>query len=320
MSDGEKAPGATTPPDGVEVAGNTVAHGDAVAEGAVAVTRPDDAGKADAPAPRKKPPPPPWARPGRISGTALPYGLHLSNGVYGTANSIHIMTGGAYIFSMLVIALFVTYIEAWVCEQFVGLPLTAILLTAGGMIDSTAAMVWDVVLSMLPFVNFILILRISQLSGYHASEHKVVAAIERYGSLRYDQVVEMPRVHPRCGTVLLFGIIPALLLALPLAASNTLEGYAGAALVALVGWHYRYQTGFFVQNYFTTKPPTEKQLRTGIAAGERLLALWREDPTQTAPWLRMLWIRGLPQLLIGLFFAASIFKWVFANLHIWLDF
>lgn len=261
-----------------------------------------------------------FMRPGRISGTALPFGLHLSNGVYGTANSLHIMSGGAYIFTMLVISLFVTYCEAWAIEQFVDLPLTAILLSIGGVVDGPTAMTWDSVLSMLPFVNFILILRLSQLSGYHAAEHKVVSAIEHFGRLDYDQVVEMPRVHPRCGTVLLFGLIPALLLAVPLWASGSTEGYLAAVLVAVVGWRYRYHTGFFVQNHFTTKPPTEHQLRTGIAAGEKLLGLWRADPHKQVPWLRMLWIRGVPQLLGGLFIAASIFEWVFARLHVWLDF
>jgi len=259
-------------------------------------------------------------RPGRISGTALPFGLHLSNGVYGTAHSLHIMSGGAYMFFTLVIALFLTYCEAWAIEQLIDLPLTAILLSIGGVVDGPAAMTWDAVLSALPFVNFILILRLSQLSGYHAAEHKVVSAIERYGRLDYDQVVDMPRVHPRCGTVLLFGLIPALLLAVPLLASGSIEGYLAAVLVAVVGWRYRYHTGFFVQNHFTTKPPTERQLRTGIAAGEKLLGLWRADPNKQVPWLRMLWIRGVPQLLGGLFIAASVFEWVFARLHIWLDF
>ena len=261
-----------------------------------------------------------FMRPGRISGTALPFGLHLSNGVYGTANSLHIASGGAYIFTMLVISLFVTYCEAWTIEQFVDLPLTAILLSISGVVDGPAAMTWDSVLSTLPFVNFILILRLSQLSGYHAAEHKVVSAIEHFGRLDYNQVVEMPRVHPRCGTVLLFGLVPAFLLAAPLLASGRPEGYVAAVFVAVVGWRYRYHTGFFVQNHFTTKPPTEHQLRTGIAAGEKLLGLWRADPRKQVPWLRMLWIRGVPQLLGGLFIAASVFEWVFARLHVWLDF
>ncbi len=266
------------------------------------------------------------ARPGRISGTALPLGVHLSNGAYGTASSWHLMLGGAYIISIGAVGMIVTYLEAWIVYRLFGVPLPAMLLGVAGVLSDKDLTYWSAALNVLPFVNFILILRMSALSGYHAAEHKVVGAIERFGHLRYDDIVEMPRVHPRCGTVLLFGLLPALLVLAGLAPTmlpphpqwhlNALIG----VLIALVGWNFRYHTGYFVQNHFTTKPPTPAQLQAGSRAGQALLARWQQDPDRRVPWLRSIWIRGLPQMLIGLFLASRLMGYIYANLHIWLDF
>ena len=259
---------------------------------------------------------PPAPRPGRISGTALPLGVHLSNGAYGTAHSLHLVLGGAYIISLGAIAMALTYVEVWVLQLLTGLPLSSMLLSFAVPMDQEGLQIWEAVISILPFVNFILMLRLSAMSGYHAAEHKVVTAIEHFGHLRYEDVVEMPRVHPRCGTVLLFGLIPTLLVAYPMWYVHP----TAAILVALLGWHFRYHTGYFVQNHFTTKTPTPAQLLAGIRAGQTLLDRWREDPTRQVPWLRSLWIRGIPQMLMGLYIAQLIWGYVYANLHLWLDF
>ena len=256
------------------------------------------------------------ARPGRISGTALPFGVHLSNGVYGSASSWQLVLGGAYIITLGSLAMIPTYIEAWIIQRLFDVPLPALLLALTGSLSGQELTFWDAVLTILPFLNFILILRLSSLSAYHAAEHKTVSAIERLGSLRYEDVVEMPRVHPRCGTVLLFGLIPAMLLAVPLWQVDWMY----AVLVAILGWHFRYHTGFFVQTYFTTKPPTRAQLEAGIKAGQTLLDRWREDPYRKVPWLKSIWVRGIPQMIFGLYAAMHIIGIIYSHLHIWLDF
>lgn len=277
---------------------------------------PDAQPPTSAPCPPQVPAGPPTPRPSRISGTALPGGVHLSNGVYGTAHSLHLLLGGAYIISLGALAMALTYLEAWLLEQVTGLPLTGMLLSLTVQMDHGNFRVWEAAITILPFVNFILLLRLSTMSGYHAAEHKVVTAIEHFGYPRYQDVVEMPRVHPRCGTVLLFGLIPAMLLAYPMWYVHP----TAAILVALLGWHFRYHTGYFVQNYFTTKPPTHKQLMAGIRAGQTLLERWQQDPARQVPWLRSIWIRGIPQMLIGLYLAQQVWGYVYANAHVWLDF
>lgn len=257
-------------------------------------------------------------RPGRISGTALPYGVHLSDGVYGSASALHLLFGGAYIIGLGAVATALTYIEAWLVQTLFGVPLAwavlDITLSQGPSSYETHALY--AVVNVIMFANFLVVLRLSMLSGYHAAEHKTVTAMEKFGELRYDDVVEMPRAHPRCGTVLLFGLLPPFLIIAALGVDNILL----AGLIALIGWHFRYHTGFFVQQYFTTKPPTEKQLQAGIHAGEVLLAKWRNDPYKKLPWLHSLWVRGLPQMIMGLVLAMTALDYVGANLHHWLDF
>ncbi|MFP3904436.1 MAG: DUF1385 domain-containing protein [Armatimonadota bacterium] len=261
-------------------------------------------------------PQPGRSRPGRISGTALPFGVHLSNGAYGSASNLHLIYGGANILGLGAIALVITYIETWLVQTFVGVPLPAYLLGVTAQVPGPDAQVWSALINILPFVNFLLILRMSSLAGYHAAEHKVVTTIERYGYATYELAKEMPRVHPRCGTVLLLGILPVLLVAIPLLYIEPVW----ALVVAIVGWFLRYHTGFFVQNYFTTKTPTPKQLKAGLHAGNTLLERWREDPHKKVPWLKSLWIRGIPQMVIGLVIMSRVLSLVYDHLHIWLDF
>ncbi|MFO7947865.1 MAG: DUF1385 domain-containing protein [Armatimonadota bacterium] len=261
-------------------------------------------------------PQPGRSRPGRISGTALPFGVHLSNGAYGSAGNLHLMLGGANILGLGAIALVITYIETWLLQTFLGVPLPAYLLGVTAQVPGPDAQVWSALINILPFVNFLLILRMSSLAGYHAAEHKVVTTIERYGYATYELAKEMPRVHPRCGTVLLLGILPVLLVAIPLLYIEPIW----AVVVAVVGWFLRYHTGFFVQNYFTTKTPTPKQLKAGLQAGNTLLERWRKDPHKKVPWLKSLWIRGIPQMVIGLVAMSRLLGFVYDHLHIWLDF
>ncbi len=252
----------------------------------------------------------------RISGTALVGGLHLATGNYGTASPWRLAVSGAAIAAFLGLALAMTYVELWIVDQFTGQALAAGLLGLSGGGAMPPSEVLATVAQLLPMLNFLVVLRLSPLAGYHAAEHKVVSAIERYGRLQYEQVVEMPRAHPRCGTVLLFGVLPTLLIAYPLLWSNPLA----AGIVAVVGWMLRYRVGYFIQQTFTTKPPTPRQLAVGIAAGEKLMALYAHDPDRRVSIARGLWTRGLPQMIVGVIAGNALLVQILAHLHLWLDF
>lgn len=256
------------------------------------------------------------ARRPRISGTALLSGLHLATGNYGTAPWWQLFVSGLGIVGALSAALVLTYLELCAIDHFAH---TSFALSLLGTSDEMGAGVlgyMQIALQLLPLVNFLVVLRMSPLSGYHAAEHKVVSAVERFGDLRYDDVVEMPRAHPRCGTVLLFGVIPTLLIAWPLFSRNPIAAVA----VALIGWSLRYRVGYFIQQYLTTKPPTPHQLRTGIAAGQKLLASWQSNPDRQVSIARNIWTRGLPQMIGGVIVGQYLLVAIYQNLHRWLDF
>jgi hypothetical protein len=251
----------------------------------------------------------------RISGTALVGGLHLATGSYGTASPWRLFFTGVAIVGLLGIGLVLTYLELWVFDQFTGLSLSAGLLGLSGPGTTAGETYAAVAVPLLPLLNFLIVLRLSPMSGYHAAEHKVVAAIEQYGSIEYAQVVEMPRAHPRCGTVLLFGVLPALLLAYPLVWTNPLA----ALTIAMVGWVLRYRVGYLIQQYFTTKPPTPRQLQAGIAAGDKIMDLYLNNPDREVSLARNVWTRGLPQMLAGAIIGQHLLRLVLTHLHLWLD-
>lgn len=252
----------------------------------------------------------------RISGTAMVGGLHLSTGNYGTASPARLVVTGAAIAAQLGIALVLTYLELWISDQFTGLSLAAGLLGLSGPGTTPGQDYAAIAAQLLPMLNFLIVLRLSPMSGYHASEHKVVAAIERYGGIQRDQVVDMPRAHPRCGTVLLFGVLPTLLIAYPLMWTNPAAGL----IVAVVGWMLRYRVGYFIQQYFTTKPPTPKQLDVGMASGNKLMTLYTADPDRRVSVARAIWTRGLPQMIVGVIAGQYLLGLILQHLHLWLDF
>ncbi|MHB8996456.1 MAG: DUF1385 domain-containing protein [Armatimonadota bacterium] len=252
----------------------------------------------------------------RISGTALVGGLHLATGNYGTAPAWQLFISGLGIVAALAIAMVLTYVELFLLDSAVG---TSFSLSLLGPAEASAVgtmLYVNMALQLLPMANFLVVLRLSPLSGYHAAEHKVVGAIEAFGGVREEQVVEMPRAHPRCGTVLLFGIIPALLIAFPLWSTNPIA----AMLVAFVGWSLRYRVGYFIQQYFTTKPPTPAQLRAGMDAGAKILRLWASNPDRDVSIAQGLWTRGLPQMIGGVMAGQYLLGLVYEHLHVWLDF
>jgi len=71
---------------------------------------------------------------------------------------------------------------------------------------------------------------------------------------------------------------------------------------------------------FATKEPNDKQLKAGLAAGEKILRLWRENPYRRVSPIRNLWNRGFAQMLFGMIVGMHIAEAIYSHLHLWLDF
>ena len=213
------------------------------------------------------------------------------------------------------VALVLSYVVLWMIEQVTGTPLVEVLLQVVAPTAGVQYVIWQIVGNLVTFFLFLVVVRLTPLAAYHGAEHKVVHAIERYGYPTREIAREMPRVHPRCGTTLLAGILPAFLIAAPL----LLVAPVLALIVVLLGWSFRYAVGGVIQQYLTTKEPNDKQLAAGLDAGHKLLDDWRRNPHRKPSVVVSLWHRGFVQLLIGVLVGSQLLQWVYQHLHIWLD-
>jgi CBS domain-containing protein len=147
---------------------------------------------------------------------------------------------------------------------------------------------------------FILLMRLSPLAGYHAAEHQTVWAIERGVPLLPENVAQMPRPHPRCGTnlVALSGLIQIVLGHLPDNSPSTM-------LFALIFIYFFWRRfGEAIQLYGTTRPASRKQLESGIRAGKEIIEKYQNQPHLQINFGARLWNSGL--LLAG---GGMIFVW-----------
>jgi len=255
----------------------------------------------------------------RIGGTAMPGGVHFSTGNYGTGPNIMLFLTGVVIILLGGLALALAYVLAWVAGLLLHQPLAEVLLGLAGPGDFPCFPPVDVALNLLVFFCFLVILRLSPLSGYHGAEHKVVHCLEQYGVLDWRLARLSPRAHRRCGTTLLAGLLPVPLIALPLAGVPE-WGPLLAVTVAVLGWAARYPVGYAVQQAFTTKEPTDRQLAVALRAAGLLLERWRRQPDRRLPLLHSLWVRGFPQMVAGVVVCMQLLEWVRERLPFWLNF
>ncbi len=212
-------------------------------------------------------------------------------------------------------ALVLSYVVLWTIGQITDSPLAEVHLQVLGPTAAVQYVIWQIVGNLVTFFLFLLVVRLTPLAAYHGAEHKVVHAIERYGYPTREMAREMPRVHRRCGTTLLAGILPAFLIAAPL----LLVAPTLALIVILLGWTFRYRVGALIQQHLTTKEPNDEQLAAGLEAGHKLLDDWRRNPhTDLSPFVS-LWHRGVVQLLIGVLVGSQLLQWAYQHLHVWLD-
>lgn len=252
---------------------------------------------------RPLPAPPPV--PPRLGGMATPLGVYLTDGQ---------TSGGA---------------------GFWGLVLTGMILSGLGLAAQAGAQaamqaLWHaapgawtrfpyltVLGNWLPLPLVFLGLRLLPLSGTHAAEHQVVHCIERSRPLLPECVRAMPRVHPRCGTNLfvgfslflsafvgVFSAAQAARFSLPDAATVAVMI---AAPLALLFWR---RLGGWVQQWFATRPATDRQIASAIRAAEEVLcrrhSLAQAGGRVQFHLVRRIWSMGLAQVLLGYFVVLGL--------------
>jgi CBS domain-containing protein len=191
-----------------------------------------------------------------IGGMATPFGVYLTaGGVRAGAGQLALIATGM---SLAVLLLAATFASGWLAH--VG--------TEGFGWRAYEGPIAEALSVALFFVG----MRAAPLSGTHAAEHKVVHALEAGEPLELEVVKRMPRVHPRCGTNL--AVAAALLLGLASwrwTADEHLRMLV-ALLVTVFVWR---PIGNAMQFLVTTKPPSDRQILGGIAAGKELIENFR---------------------------------------------
>ncbi len=260
-------------------------------------------------------------RPGRISGMAIPGSVYLSNGVVRAGSSMGLYMSMLVLGLTLFVATIVLFLLVWALDPWVDTYVLGSFTRATLPEEVENEKIWLVGFEIVRFFIFLVVLRFTPLTAYHAAEHMTVHAIEAGYPLTPENVRQMPRVHARCGTSLLAGILPAIVL-LPLA-----DGPVGWALVGGVlalGWIGRRPLGAAVQYLFTTRPPSDRQLEAGLRAGRELLQRNREYRGGPVGRLRAAWNRGAIQMVVvlGVLIVgqALISPWLMSHYFLWLDF
>jgi CBS domain-containing protein len=239
---------------------------------------------------------------GTLGGMATPLGVYLTNGVVSAgAGTLGLMLTGALLFALFLLANWLVIGGMWWAQQRFGVPLYSYYNSPFAGQWFLFSDVMGLALRSSIFVVFLLLMRLLPIAGTHAAEHMVVHAIERGEPLTLEVVRRMPRVHPRCGTNLVAGIVLFLGLSKVFQFGVPDEDTRDfalllALLLTLMFWR---SFGALLQWVATTKPPTDRQILQAIRVGEELLRKARPlSGAKPSFGLRLLH-SGLLQILLG---------------------
>ncbi|MEW5819156.1 MAG: DUF1385 domain-containing protein [Cyanobacteriota bacterium] len=162
---------------------------------------------------------------------------------------------------------------------------------------------------------FLVLLRISPLVGYHSAEHQTIHAIERGIDLTFENVKNQPKEHERCGTnfmILVLGL--SLLILFSLEFWKGLKFWEHSLLLIIFATlivNYWKKIGMALQKFFTTVEATDKQLQSGIKAGQQLLEKYKNNtqPIKITP-LRKIWNMGIIQVLLSFTLVSLIIQYL----------
>jgi CBS domain-containing protein len=254
-------------------------------------------------------------QPPTVGGMATPLGVYLTTGrVSGGAGTLGLMLTGVFMATISVIALALVILAD---SYLPPLSLPVSVLAVIPPVVRTA--VGDVIGSIFGILPLLLALRFSPIAGYHAAEHQVVHAIERGEPLLVEAVRSMPRVHPRCGTNIVAAVFLAMTVFTALVALPGGLNLLAAGLATLLYWR---NLGAWLQQHVTTRPASDRQLESAIAAAREVLARHSAAPDAPMRPLARLWRMGLPQILLGFLTVVaftSLVAWLFPSLGVILN-
>jgi len=237
-----------------------------------------------------------------MAGLATPFGVHLTTGpLRAGASDFALAATGVALMLLNLLASGLVYGFAWSVDRL--LPVSE---AAAQELPPNLAFAAVVVAYALQIGLFLLLLRLSPLTGIHASEHMVVHAIEEGEDLTLEKVRAMPRVHRRCGTNLMALLILLIIgqqfvsaLSAKVDEATGVLALLALVMIVLVTWR---RLGSGLQRWVTTRPPSDRQLSQAIRAGEELIARVQARPGARASLRRRLWNGGFVQVTAG--FAA----------------
>lgn len=229
-------------------------------------------------------------KPRAIGGLATPLGVYLTDGYYnaGAGTPGLIMTGIVFAIIINVVAIFT---EVFVAPHHVG----------------------DSLLLIIQLVIFLAILRISPLVGYHAAEHQTIHAIEKGIELTIENVRKQPKEHERCGTnfmILFLGLSMLFLFSMDY---FKYLGFIEHTLILIVfTWlilTYWKILGNRLQKFFTTVRASDKQLLSGVRAGQQLLEYYKNNTQPVKVTLRQKILNmGIIQVLLSFLIVSTIIQ------------
>lgn len=220
-------------------------------------------------------------RPKMVGGMATPVGVYLTSG--------NVSGGAPWWGLMLTGALMATILMA--CDTAT---------TGVQLLFPIQYRFHPVVVDSMQFLTLLLFmtgLRLIPLAGVHAAEHMTVHAIERGEDLEVETVRRMPRVHPRCGTNFMAGLI--IFATIAFSASGAARNPASILIGLLCAFYLWKPVGSFLQYWFTTRPPTTEHIKSGIKAGQQLLANYERSPHHMANPFQRLVNSGIPFVVLG---------------------
>ena len=244
-------------------------------------------------------------RPFAVGGMATPLGVYLHTGNHRAgAGDLGLLLTGGTLWLLFQGGHWLVFAVLFALDEMAGWHLSEMFLSP--FVAAPQWLYW--LFRVLKGTAFLLLIRSIPLAGYHAAEHQVVHTVERGYRLDLDIVRAMPRPHPRCGTnlavflALLLLLTESLLGRVALSAGSSEELVAAALLGALMImltlllWQF---VGMKVQQHFTTRPASDKQLRDGMEAARQILDRYHRETTHRAPWWRRVWHVGLLQVVAG---------------------